>query len=199
MTKAAREPQARRCPQARGGSLSPGCSSYLRRKLPQRNGEQCLQAAPPQPLALGRPGCTSCPGLRGAAQCLKDTDLRRGPPTCGKGPGKWGDPGHIAAERTSEMTLPPSSARSLLLMVTGELQLAPQISFALSAAPTTDTWAPEGSCPALSIHSSRGSVQWEALPFLAPSLQTREKPKGPMSFSESTRVRLHWHEKYCTC
>lgn len=127
-------------------------------------------------------GCTSCRGsevgLRGAAHRLKDTDLRRGLPTCRKGPGKWGDPGHIAAERASEMTLPPSSPHPLLLMVTGELQLVPQVSFAHSAAATTDTWAPEGSCPALSIHSSRGSTQWEALPFLAPFLQTRRKPKG---------------------
>lgn len=191
-----REPQAHRCPQTRGGSLSPGCSSYLKRKLPQRSGERCRRRPLRSTGPRAQSACTLGALPAGAQRCGSTSQGRRpeeGPAHFQNRAGKGGDPGHIAAEHASGMTLPPSSPHSLLLMVTGELQLVPQTSFAGSAASTTDTWAPEGSCPALSIHSSRGTVQWElSLSWLLPSKQGKSR-KGIWA-----SARAHWSDSIGT-
>lgn len=125
------------------GSGGKGCSGSLcsarsanRRRLPvpwmfflfeekaaTEESERCRQVAPPQPpLACMLPvpaHVTSC-GLRGTAQSLKDTDLRRGLPTCGKGRRKWVEAGSMAPECALEMTLPPSSTHSTFTIHPGD-------------------------------------------------------------------------------
>lgn len=64
-------------------SLSFGCSSYLKRKLPQRSGDHCSQVAPLWPLAAcsGR-ALTQQATLPACAQRhSSDTDPRRSPAT----------------------------------------------------------------------------------------------------------------------
>lgn len=80
---------------------------------------------PPQPLAgtlrvQAHTGPHFLPRLRGTAQSLKDTDLRRGLHTCRQERGKWVDPGYVASECTLEMTLPPSCPHSTVTIPCGD-------------------------------------------------------------------------------
>lgn len=96
-------------------------------KAATEESERCWQVAPPQPpLACTltvHAHVTSC-GLRGTAQSLKDTDLRRGLPPCGKGRGKWVDAGSMAPAFALEMTLPPSSTHSTFTIHRGDSSTA---------------------------------------------------------------------------
>lgn len=92
-------------------------------KAATEESERCQQVAPPQPplacMLTVHAHVTSC-GLRGTAQSLKVTDLRRGLPTCGKGRGKWVDAGSMAPECALEMTLTPSSTHSTFTIHRGD-------------------------------------------------------------------------------
>lgn len=147
----------------------------------------------------GHPAC----GLRGTAQSLRDTDLRRGLPTCRKGRGKWVDAGSTAPECALEMTLPPSSPHSTFTIPRGDSGTAacpvPYISpsLVLSA-----TWR---QTPGLLKAPARHSASTAA----GGALSRRLSPSGsfPPHKEKAKRIwasaRAHgsdyWHGKYCTC
>lgn len=153
-------------------------------KAATEESERCRQVAPPQPRACmltGHAHITSC-GLRGTAQSLKDTDLRRGLPVCGKGRGKWVDAGSIAPECASEMTLPPSSTHSMFSVhrVDSGAAAGPLHLLCLLFLQRGDRHLGSRRLPPPSTQhpQQQGEGAAGGSPLPAPPLQTRKKPKG---------------------
>lgn len=139
---------------------------------------------PPQPLAgtlrvQTHTGPHFLPRLRGTAQSLKDTDLRRGLHTCRQERGKWVDPGYVASECTLEMTLPPSCPHSTVTIPCGDrgnCSSSPRSPLlALSATWRPTPGAPEGSRPALSIRSRGACSGRLSHSWLLPSEQGKSR------------------------